>query len=275
MNAVAVTLYRTLLALALALLLLVASDAPAAAQIAVIGSTVIERVAAPGESYAGAIVVRNLTRTHQPVRIYQTDYLFAADGTSRFDPVGTTERSNAKWVTPAQRSLLIPPSGELTLSYSVTVPASDSLVGSYWSTIMVEAAPVDAAPSSSDKAQVGLGAVVRYAIQVATHIRANGSRKVSFSNARVVVDPDSTQTFELDVANAGERAHRPTMWIEVYDEQGALRAKVRQERGLLYPGTSLRQRFRLGQIAAGAYRAIVFADSGDDAVFAAQFTLRF
>lgn len=245
------------------------------AQIAVVGSTVEERVAAPGESYSGAIVVRNLTQQDQPVRIYQTDYLFYADGTSHFDTIGTARRSNGRWVTPTVRSLLVAPGSEMTVTYTVKVPANDSLFGTYWSAIMVEGAPTEAGRPSAGRPQVGIGAVVRYAVQVATHIRDGGSRKVSFASSRFLTNADSTQSFELEVKNEGERAYRPALWIEVYDEQGTLRANARQERGLLYPGTSLKQTFGLGKLPTGTYRAIVFADSGEDTVFASQFTLRF
>jgi hypothetical protein len=247
----------------------------ARAQIAVVGSTIEERLVAPGESFSGTIVVRNLTQQDQPVRIYQTDYLFYADGTSHFDTVGTTRRSNGRWITPTVRSLLVAPGSEMTVTYTVKVPANDSLVGTYWSAVMVEGAPTEAGRPSAGRPQVGLGAVVRYAVQVATHIRDTGSRKVSFANSKFLTNADSAQSFELDVRNEGERAYRPALWIEVYDERGTLRANARQERGLLYPGTSLKQTFALGRLAPGTYRAIVFADSGEDAVFASQFTLRF
>jgi len=164
----------------------------------------------------------------------------------------------------------------MTVSYTVKVPASDSLVGTYWSTIMVEGAPTEAGRSSGGRPQVGVGAVVRYAVQVATHIRTTGSRKVAFTNTKFLTDTTTgQQSFELDVMNAGDRAYRPALWIEVYDEQGALKANARQERGLLYPGTSLKQAFPLGKLQPGTYRAIVFADSGEDAVFAQQFTLKY
>ena len=249
--------------------------APAGAQIAVVTSTVEERSAAPGETYVGTILVRNLTRQDQPVRIYQTDYLFYADGTSHFVGAATTPRSNAKWITPAVRSLRVPPSSEMTVTYTVKVPANDSLAGSYWSMVMVEGAPSEAGRPSGGRPQVGVGAQVRYAVQVATHIGTTGSRKVSFAKSRFLTNPDSTQAFELEVQNVGERAYRPALWIEVYDEQGVLKANVRQERGLLYPGTSLKQTFALGRLQHGSYRAIVFADSGEDAVFASQFTLKY
>ena len=247
----------------------------ALAQIAVVGSTVEERVSAPGETYLGTIVVRNPTSQDQPVRIYQSDYLFYADGTSHFLEAGTTKHSNAKWITPTVRSLLVPPMSEMTVSYTVRIPATDSLVGTYWSTIMVEGAPSEAGRSSGGRPQVGLGVVVRYAVQIATHIQATGSRKVAFADAKFLTDSASGQhSLELEVQNAGERAYRPAIWIEVYDEQGALKANARQERGLLYPGTSLKQVFQLGKLPSGTYRAVVFADSGEDSVFASQFTLK-
>lgn len=140
---------------------------------------------------------------------------------------------------------------------------------------MVEGAPTEPGRASGGRPQVGLGAVVRYAVQVATHINTTGSRKVGFANSRFVSNPDSTQAFELEVRNEGERAYRPALWIEVYDEQGSLKANARAERGLLYPGTSLKQVFALGRLARGTYRAIVFADSGEDAVFAAQYNLKY
>ena len=264
---------RRLLTILAAIALAVAS--PAQAQIAVVGSTVEERVASPGETYVGTIVVRNPTAQDQPVRIYQTDYLFYADGTSHFNEIGNAPRSSGRWITPTVRSLLVPPSSEMTVSYTVKVPANDSLSGTYWSAIMVEGAPSEAGRSSAGRPQVGLGAVVRYAVQIATHINTTGSRKVAFANSRFLTNPDSSQTFELDVKNEGERAYRPAIWIEVYDEQGTLKANARQERGLLYPGTSLKQVFSLGRLAPGTYRAVVFADSGEDAVFASQFTLKF
>ena len=61
----------------------------------------------------------------------------------------------------------------------------------------------------------------------------------------------------------------------MYDANGALRAKAKQSRGLLYPGTSLRQHFDLGALPAGTYKAVVFADTGEDSVFATQYTITF
>ena len=245
----------------------------AGAQIAVVGSTVEEHTAAPGQSYEGTVLIRNLTTQPQPVRIYKSDYLFFADGTSHFDDPGTTPRSNANWIKPSATSVVVPPFGEVTFGYAITVPAIDTLRGTYWSAIMVEGAPT--APPAPGAKQVGIGAVVRYAVQLATHLPKTGSRKVVFANQAVSTDSTGRRVVEMDVQNAGERAYRPNLWIELYDAAGALRGRREQQRGLLYPGTSLKQRFVFDALPAGSYKAVVFADSGDDAVFAAQYKLNF
>lgn len=252
---------------------LIAAGRVASAQIAVLGSTLEEHIAAPGEAYRGALVVRNVTNQTQRARIYQTDYLFFADGTSRFDSAGSTSRSNARWITLGARTLVLPANSEMTVSYEVRVPKRDSLVGTYWSTIMVEGDKANAS-TSRQRGQVGVGAVLRYAVQIATHVGTTGTRTVRFTHTQLLSKADSTRAFTVDVENTGQRAYKPALWIEVYDSKGALKANARQERGLLYPGTSLQQTFDLGKLPAGSYRAIVFADSGDDAVFASQFTLK-
>lgn len=245
----------------------------ALAQIAVIGSTVEEHTAAPGQRYDGTIVVRNLTAQPQAVRIYQTDYRFFADGTSSFDSAGSLPRSNAAWITPSAQSVVIPPSTDVNVTYVVRVPAADSLRGTYWSAIMVEGAPT--APPATGAHEIGLGAVVRYAVQLATQLPTAGSRKVRLARMAFAADSAGARVLDMVVQNDGERAYRPSLWLELYDEAGVQRARLQQQRGLLYPGSSLKQRFTFPALPNGTYKAVVFADTGDETVSAAQYTLVF
>src|SRR5438067_13439205 len=130
-----------------ALFALLAPAVPA--QIAVLSSTVEERSMAPGGRYAGTIVISNPGERPQTARVYQTDYHFAADGTSNFEDPGTTPRSNASWVTPQSTRIVVPARSQLAVPYSVVVPSGDSLTGTYWSAIMVEGVSDDSASSRS------------------------------------------------------------------------------------------------------------------------------
>ena len=259
-----------------ATLVAIAVPASARAQIAVLSSTVEEKTAVPGENYKGSIVVSNQTNQPQSARVYQTDYRFASDGTAHYDDPGTQARSNASWVTPQTSRVVIPPNSQVNIPYSVAVPQNDSLKGTYWSLIMVEGAPVEPGPTTNGgKPTVGVGAVMRYAIQLATHIRTSGTRTVQFTAPAATKQPNGGAVFDVDMLNTGERGYRPKLWIEVYDAQGVLKAKATQTRGLLYPGTSLHQHFDLGTLASGTYKAVVFVDSGEDTVFASQYTISY
>lgn len=269
---ISLRLRLTVLASALALV----APAAARAQIAVLSSTVEEKTAVPGEKYTGSIVVSNTSSEPQIARIYQTDYRFASDGTAHYDEPGTTARSNAPWVSTQASRVVVPPKSQVLVPYSVAVPQGDSLRGTYWSLIMVEGAPVDpAAGSAPGKPAVAIGAVMRYAIQIATHIRNSGTRTVQFASPAATKNANGTAALDVDMTDTGERAFRPVIWVEVYDAQGTLRAKAKQTRGLLYPGTSLHQHFELGTLASGTYKAVIFADTGEDSVFATQYTINY
>lgn len=252
---------------------LLGAPAHAGAQIAVLGSTLDEHTVAPGQRHTGTIIVRNLTAQPQPARIYQADYTFFADGTSHFDTAGTTARSNARWVTTSASSITVAPNSDVEVSYAVTVPPIDSLRGTYWSTIMVEGAPT--APPPAGTRQVGLGATIRYAIQVATQLPTTGTRRVRIAKLAFATDSSGGRVLDVAVANGGERGYRPNIWVELYDRTGAIRSRSQQQRGLLYPGTSLKQRFSFARLPAGEYKAVVFVDTGDDTVSAAQYKLLF
>ena len=112
-------------------------------------------------------------------------------------------------------------------------------------------------------------------MQLATHLPAAGSRKVAFLNQTQSTDSSGHRVVDLEVANIGDRGYRPSMWVELYNAAGALLGRREQQRGLLYPGTSLKQRFEFDALPAGSYKAVVFADTGDDAVFATQYKLQF
>jgi hypothetical protein len=231
--------------------------ADAAAQVSIVSSTVQEREAALGETYTGRIIIANTSKTPQAVRLYQTDYHFSADGTNSFADPGTTPRSNASWVSPGADRVTVPASSEVTVIYSVKTPEADSLAGTFWSAIMVE------------------GPLTRTAVQVATHVAKTGVGEIRFENPQPVKSGTGAAGLDIDVINTGTRGVTPTMSVELYDAQGVITGKSKALRGLLYPGTSLRQHFEFGTLPPGTYKAIVFADARGEKVFTAQLTITY
>ncbi|HET7228507.1 MAG TPA: hypothetical protein VFJ16_00760 [Longimicrobium sp.] len=255
---------------------LAALAAPAAAQITVLGNGVEERAVQPGETYSGTIRLRNEGRQAEEARVYLSDYSFAADGRTQYAAPGSLPRSSARWIAFTPSQVRIAPGGEATVGYTVTVPAGAALHGTFWSLLMVEGiahgSPESTAAAPAARVRMGVQPSIRYAVQIATTIGADAPQ-VRFASARAYA-AGAGKVLEVDVANAGDVAYRPEIRVELFDEAGNRAGAFTSRRGLLYPGTSLRQTFELGSVPPGTYQALIVADAGGDQVFGAQYRLK-
>jgi hypothetical protein len=247
------------------------------AQVGIVNGLTQEKVCKPGEAFQSSIAIRNYGATPEDVRIYQTDYAFTFDGKSYYDPPGKASRSNAAWITPGHKQLTIAGSSQVDLRYAVKVPDDPNLIGTYWSVIMVEVLPkAQAAEPNAAKKEPSLGItqVMRYAVQVVTHIGDTGTRQLKFLSSELLQEKDQ-KTFQVDIENVGERWLRPYSRLELYNQKGELVGKFEGERLRTFPGTSVRFKFDVSHVAEGKYKALVVLDNKDASVFGAQYTLDF
>jgi len=266
-------------ALAVALLML---PSAARAQLQVMSDLRVEREARAGNRYDGAVVLRNTADHPVEARIYQTDYLFQADGRISFGEPGSAPRSNAPWISFAPSFIRIPARQTVQVPYTVTVPAGRNLPleGTYWSVLMVEgvaagSARASARITSGAMANVGLQTKVRHGIQLVTHISGTGDRSARFTAAQLVRVRGGGRVLEVDVANTGAVAYRMGMSLELFDARGTRVERLKASSGYLYPGTSTRERFDLSAVPAGNYTVLLLADDGGDNVLGAQYRLQF
>jgi hypothetical protein len=258
-------------AAALALLAALAPDSTA--QILVTSPTVMEHTAHAGERYTGTIDVLNTTSTSQTVTVQVVDYSFQADGTNRYDEPGSQPRSNARWLTLGTRSLEIPAQQRTSLDYAVQVPAGDGLRGSYASLVLVSSSPRAARPTTiHGRASAGVSTKLSFGVQVVTQLAGNAETRLGLEQLATTAQE---RTIALTVRNTGERAQRPLLSLELYREDGQLVTTRTAQRGLIYPGSSVRQVFTLAGVPAGKYRALIQAVAGEDDVFALQSDVRF
>jgi len=238
------------------------------------GGLTVEQDCGAGESCAGVLEIINTGSETAQVQVYQTDYLFYADGSNIYGPPGRNPRSNAGWITLSPRRLTIPPHQKAALHYTIQVPADRGLIGSYWSLIMVE--EVDSgspAAGEPEEKQLNLKIKVRYAVQMITDIGGSGRRELSFLEPRLLKEEGGT-ILQVDLLNSGELWLRASLWVELYDEQGVLADKRSGASARLYPDTSVRRRLDLRGLPPGDYQALVVADCGGDDLFGARYTVR-
>ncbi len=248
----------------------------AAFGITIVGGLTHERSANPGETYQGAIFVKNKDNEPREVKFYQTDYLFFADGTNVFGEPGKTARSNAKWISFKPKRLVILPKESVPVNYTIQVPKDETLTGTYWSMLMVEEIPKGSSESSQaaeDQMQVGICQVLRYGVQMVSHIGNTGTRKLKFFNTKLLKE-SGKRILRVDIENTGTRWLRPLLWVELYSEKGGYIGRFEGERLRICPGTSVRHRIDLSKVSEQTYKALVVADAGEDAIFGAKYTLK-
>ncbi len=259
--------------------LVILGRSAAGAQVTLLSNSLDEHVARSGEQYDGTLVVRNDSPLAQAVRVYLTDYHFSAAGATRFDAPGSTPRSNAGWIS--LETMQAPLAGGETrrIGYRVRVPGdtSDQFVGSYWSMVMVEgSAPAAApAPQPGQQARTSLAVVVRYGVLIVTHIGDTGAPEIEFLSPTVTGTPGTDRELVVDIRNRGTRADRVVVSVDVYGENGERVAHLSAKRGLVPPGSSIRQHFALGRLAPGRYTALVLSETGLASMFGAEYTFQF
>jgi len=205
------------------------------------------------------------------VKLYQTDYLFSADGKNAFDAPGSMARSNAAWLRLNREQVTIAPDSVTTVDYEVQVPTDPGLSGTYWSVVMVQELPATEALGVPHTG-VRLGQTLRHAIQIITEVGDSGRSEIAFLNAHVVGE-GAQREFNIDLANTGERWLRTDIWLELHDTRGHIVGRFTAPRRRTFPGTSVRNRIELGAAPAGKYLGLLVADGGRNDLFGMQIEL--
>jgi hypothetical protein len=247
----------------------------AEAGVVIVGSLTHEEEVASGESYQGVIFVRNPLEEPAEIKIYQTDYLFFSNGTSLYGQAGEVGRSNARWISFNPHRLIIPPREKSAVEYTVKVPQDETLAGTYWSMLMVEEIPgssPEASEPDKDEVELGIRQVMRYGIQMLTHIGDTGTRKIKFLDKKLISQEGKT-ILQMDIENVGERWLTPSVWVELHNQGGGEVVRLEGGKRRIYPSCSARYRIDLTDVPKGSYKALVVADNGDEYVFGAKYDL--
>ncbi len=240
------------------------------------GGLTIENNLTVGGKTSGNIVILNSDAEPVTVRVYQTDYMFYADGRSEFGNPGSTPRSNASWITYSPNQLVVPPAGSASVTYQIAVPNDQGLSGTYWSVIMIEPVPkASLEPPSPEKGKITIGvqALFRHAVQMITNIDDTGEKALKFASKKLE-NRDGKVFLVLDVENTGERRLVPAIYVDLADQSGHSLGRCEGGSLRIFPGCSVRYFVDLGPLKPGKYNALVIADCGEgEKVFGARYTL--
>jgi len=227
----------------------------------------------PGKTYNGKIVIRNEGNKQKGIRVYKTDYLMYADGKNIYGEPGTAPRSCANWITYTPSRTVIKPNSESEIMYTINVPDSVNLTGTYWCIFMIEPIPDNLLEPELPEKKIGVRVKWRYGVQVVLNVGDTGTRNLKFIGTELIKDKDK-KILQVDIENTGEQWLKPVVWIELYKADGTLQGKYSSIVMRCYPGTSIRHKFNLTDVPDGTYKALIIADCGEDDLFGVNYTLK-
>lgn len=235
------------------------------------GSLVYKYTAQKGETYSTVVKIHNTGDTDQEVRIYQRDYLYNSEGASFYNEPGGNKRSNAPWTQFGPKTMLLKGQETQDIQFEITVPQNDSLVGTYWSVLMVEGV---SQLDPNARGQLNINTSIRYAIQFITNIGVTGTGELEFQKPGLVTE-GSQQFFDFILLNTGERLISPDVSMELFNAETGESVKViKLPKNGMYPTTSTKWKFPLDGLPTNkTYKAIVVADGSGDDVFGIEYTI--
>ena len=242
------------------------------ASIEVVGSLRHINKGVQGDVYKGEIKIQNSGEIDQEVKIYQTDLLYNfEDFTFYNDPV-SHNRSNANWIEYSPKTTIVKANTDMYIQYEVTIPEGDTILGTYWSVLMIEGVtPIDPA----QEGEFNINTVTRYAIQLVTEIEDNGEGKLEFQDPILISEGDLL-FLAVDIVNSGDHYIVPDVSIELFDESGQSVKVILAPKKGLFPTTSARYRFNLEGIEGEkTYQTVIVAAGEDEDVFGLEYTLYF
>lgn len=254
----------------IAFILLSALTSFISANIVVINGLTHENTALPGEKYRNSIQIQNAGDEKQSVRIYPRDYWFSHSGESKHDLPGSLPRSNAAWITYTPQLITLEPREKAIIEFEVNIPDNDSLIGTYWSVIMIEG--ITTPDTTATSRGVKINTAIRYAIQIITNIGNTGSKDLQFIGFELTKEAN-LNVLNVSIENSGESILKPELNLEVFDDSGNSIGVFKADRRKTFPGTSVKMSLVLEGIKPGTYSATLVADCDEDHVFGTNFSL--
>jgi len=255
-----------------ALSLLLYSVQAQAGEVTVTGSLFQSHITAPGDSIQGSVEVQNNTDELQNVLLYQTDYLYKADGSNIFGETGSHDRSNGGWVQLESEQIELQPTETRTIFYTVAVPDDETLFGTYWSVIMIEGGSFTDVENEEAEREIAIKTQFRYGVQVVNTLPGTSEVDLAIFDRRLEAT-ETARVLEIDMINQGTRLSRPVVWAEIFTEDGISTGRLESERKRIHPGCSVQYAFDLSELGVGMYTALVVVDAGDDGVVGSQYTI--
>ena len=222
----------------------------------------VEKVVSPSDKTGGVITLRG-EESDETVRVYQTDYMFYADGRNEFSKPGSVPRSNASWIAYSPNQITVPAGGRAechTRYPCLTTRTCAAPIGRHHGGLVPKGAlEVPSAKRGSCRRHTDRIPIRRPGYYEYRRYGERGPWNLPIKGLRPKTAKHVWSCMSKTRANGG--SCRKSTWI--CSARADSWADIRRE-AWIFPGCSVRYTVDLGALKRGKYSAMVIADAGEE-----------
>lgn len=203
---------------------------------------------APGSTWTSELLVANDSAIAAPIVIYGADGLTASASGAVYSNFGQPLRATGIWVSPKSRTVTIPPEGQATVRFSISVPRS-ATPGDHLAGIVAQSA----SPSTSGSGHLRVTVVARAVVGVLVRVPGPATFSVGVGAPTVGRGPDGVGEVVTPLTDTGRLIGKPTIDVSL-SGPGGYKSSVTSQGDTLLPGGTARFPVYWPDSLHGAYR---------------------
>lgn len=217
---------------------------------------------ASGDIITGEVILVNYSSSKERVTFSIQEAIYSCSAGRIFTSEDNHEFSSSSWIDSNVNERVLAPKERYVLKFSIHIPEEKSLLGSYWSVLMVSVEnPIK--EELLDES-IGIGTKIQYAIGLITNVNELDEVSLDFNN---VLSPDGkNKELLIKMKNNGMFAEATSLSLEVYNQDGVMVKEYKSKRLLVFPKVCRDYLFNISDLDKGAYDCVLLADSRENFV---------
>jgi len=185
---------------------------------------------APGSTWTSDLLVANDSAAAAQIAVYASDGLTAVGSGAVYSDAFQALHSAGAWIQPRGQVVMVPPQGQVTVPFSVTVPLS-ATPGDHLAGIVAQSA----VPTSSDSGHLQVNVLARAVVGVLVRIPGPASFAVAVGAPTIERGPDAVGEVVTPLTDTGQLIGKPTIAVSL-SGPGGYRDKISKQVDTLLPG---------------------------------------
>lgn len=212
-----------------------------------------------GDRIEGELILMNTTDLPQQITFKLNDVIFSCETNRFFTDTVSHKQSSLPWFQGSLMDKVLLPKEQFVYKYSIQIPKDQSLKGTYWSALMIEATkPVKEEQLTTN---IQMDTKIRYAIGLITHVNQKENVNIDFEAISLNEDIDTVKSLKIGISNTSLFMEGVQLSLEIYDSKGFKVGERKSKREMVFPGACQQYELDISDLEKGEYECILTADS--------------